>query len=171
MPASGIDWAADQILRADIQANDIIIWGITGVNRRVWFKDGEIKRLCTGTIFGIKDRICHANQSPTDLTEKSYLLDLLLDPANVYYAIRYISQVQNFCEKIKARLLILFHREMSSESDSMLIDDHINDWSDLVNIGGFPYLDRAANDPMGHPGPKTNRDWADKILCHLKNAR
>ena len=40
-PGSSIDWACDQILRADINPGDIVIWGITSVNRCSWVDDNH----------------------------------------------------------------------------------------------------------------------------------
>jgi GNAT superfamily N-acetyltransferase len=36
---SSVIWAADQILRSDIQCNDLIIWGITSSPRAPWFNN------------------------------------------------------------------------------------------------------------------------------------
>lgn len=169
VPGSGIDWAADQIIRADIQSSDIVIWGVTGVNRRVWFKNGEIRRLCTGTVFSEHNWMFAIQEPAVILEQRSYLMDLLLDPANAYHAVRHIMQVQSVCQKLGVRLLIMFHREMSSESDASIIDEHLASYHDVVDIGVLPdiYLDRAPGDPGGHPGPVTNRFWADRILKHL----
>ena len=41
-PASSINWAADQILRANIKSNDIVVWGLTDNNRFPWFDNGKL---------------------------------------------------------------------------------------------------------------------------------
>lgn len=78
---TSIAWAADQILRSDIQAGDILIWALTGENRAVKITDSAVDR-------------------ETDP-------DLLMDETRLYQALTSVHQVKNFCDKIGCQLIVL----------------------------------------------------------------
>ena len=77
---SSIEWAADQILRSDIQPNDIVIWALPSENRAPAIKKQTV--------------VCELDP------------DLLLNETRLYKSITSVQQVINFCKKISCQLII-----------------------------------------------------------------
>jgi hypothetical protein len=92
---SSIEWAADQILRSDIQSNDIIIWALTGENRAP----------------AVKNHTITYESDP----------NLRLDETRLYKSITSIHQVINFCKKISCQL-IMFPTICSPNLRLLLVD-------------------------------------------------
>ena len=78
--ASSIEWSADQILRSNIQCNDIVIWALTSENRAP----------------AIKNQTVVYEPDP----------DLLLNETRLYKSITSVQQVVNFCKKISCQLIM-----------------------------------------------------------------
>lgn len=86
---SSISWAADQLLRADIRAGDIVVWGITSEYRQTSLINGIIKHQ------PFWNREVSDSRSERDL-EKFFYLGLIA-----------VHQVRNHLDKIGARLVLL----------------------------------------------------------------
>lgn len=83
MPGSSIEYASDQLLRSDIQRNDIVVWGITQETRfPVWHS--TLKKVVAGK---------HTIETLTE--------------TRVYKSVTNIHQVSNFCQKIGAALVLI----------------------------------------------------------------
>lgn len=79
---SSIEYAADQLLRSNIQSGDIVIWGLTEETRfLVW--NSNLKKVSAG------------NHTIETLTA-----------TRVYKSVTSVHQVSNFCSKIGARLIL-----------------------------------------------------------------
>ena len=76
---SSLELQADQILRSDIQKDDIVIWGLTSELRLPTF-EGELR--------------------------PGQNLDDRMSETRLYKAITSVHQVINFCEKVSARLIL-----------------------------------------------------------------
>jgi hypothetical protein len=163
---TSIDWAADQIIRANILPGDLVVWGITGVNRRAWFDDnGNMYRLGAGAelipgfFSSTIGKIDRNVQAP-------YLIDLLTDRSNVYHAIRSIMQVIELSKKLKFDLVMIAHTELSLPADNDMLEEFLLETDGYVAIPKQKYVD-LGNDNY-HPGPVQHQLWADHILKHLK---
>lgn len=88
-PASSIEWAADQILRSDIQKNDILVWGLTSEYRACEWKDGKPY---------------HINTHSFEASETGSL-SMVSEENRLYKALIAINQVENFCDKIGAQFI------------------------------------------------------------------
>ena len=178
--ASSIDWAADQIIRSDIKSGDIVIWGITGVNRFMHYaNDGKL------FFFGpsVFDD-CHPDHSiviekGSGPEWKNYWLDQMYDNSRLFHALRLIEEVITVCQKINSRLLLVCHPELSKK-------DHADQLLSFLRTTGiylelpqkssryiFPwppdhrkYLDKGTDGR--HPGPKTHKMWAETIIKYLE---
>lgn len=95
-PGSAIDWAADQILRSDIRSGDIVAWGLTNWNRITYVHNHSLLEGINGYTYTV-----HPYYQKIVSIE-----NLLLDHTlyNHYYAIR---QVDNYCAKIGANLMLV----------------------------------------------------------------
>jgi hypothetical protein len=150
-PKTSIAWAADQILRSDIRAHDIVVWGLTNENRLRFWNAGnnEVEHVCVGHKTYI-DKI--------DLSSAT-LNRLLVHQTNLYVAIQSIHQVVNFCNKIQAKLLIFnIH---SSETLNLHLRD-ITEFKMYLNNNNT-YLDLGTDN--AHPGPNQHQAYAD--FCYL----
>ena len=144
-PGASIPWASDQILRSDIRKNDIVVWGMTEVSRFPWYS----KKATTHVNIFAWEKLKEMHKLVT--------LDYLDSDHHALNALRLILQVENFCEKIGAKLIL------------------VNFWGDIE----FPLVRKCevldlrpsksssypdeAKDGL-HPGPKSNRIFAQKIF-------
>jgi hypothetical protein len=92
---SSIQWAADQILRSDIRAGDIVIWGMTENDRIPYVHDNELLYV-TNTKYKTEKNLEYIIPKKTLLSENTF-----------YQNTHAIEHVINFCEKAQAKLLII----------------------------------------------------------------
>lgn len=152
--ASSISWAADQILRSDIQKNDILVWGLTQENRfTLWDEDREsvahVIPNTTRTSYG---------GLPTKTIEQ-----LLVHKTNFFTAIQKVFEVVNFCQKIKAKLLIF------NVHSSSLLNIHLHGVKEFFTYVNKPYHFADFGTDNLHPGPIQHKLYADFCQQQLKN--
>jgi hypothetical protein len=147
-PGSSIVWAADQILRSDIQENDIVVWGLTSTPRLPWFNNGVIEHILPYTYV----------KAPG--LGRNLTLDYFEGEDVVYRSVVAVYQVINYCQKIGARLIL-----------ASLLDDQIVQYLDnncefiMLCLGpkhNRSYLDLGSDNL--HPGPLTHEFYATEIL-------
>jgi hypothetical protein len=148
---SSILWAGDQILRSDIQKNDIVVWGLTSLERFPYY-DFETKKI-------------------NHVTPKNYSLfkdKMSLDFNLTYLAINKIFEVKNFCNKIGTKLVLA---GLLTGLDSVIYLKDISEYIHLNNYWGVNhgelYIDLG--DDNDHPGPEMHKWYAEKILEKLKS--
>ena len=145
---ASISWNADQILRSDIRANDIVVWGLTALNRLPYYN----------TEHGL---IHHNAHYPSNSTITNILLD---DDYMYYQSITHILQVINFCNKIGCKLLLV--GLLASDRD-YLYYRNLPNYYQYHNPHSFnKYVDLGTDNQ--HPGPKQHRLYADAIYHQLK---
>jgi hypothetical protein len=146
VPGASIAWAADQILRSDIRAGDIVVWGITSKNRLPLVVKNKINHLNAYSINFI------------DESNKKCLIRMLSDTANLEYQnLTSIDQVVNFCSKIGARLLLF---GLLTDPTDFLYLQHYPNFYQYPN----EYVDLGIDNE--HPGPKQHELYAE-IVCKL----
>jgi len=158
-PGSSIQWAADQILRSDLQANDMLIWGLTSFERYAFyyglfdidFFKSPMSRY--NEILPINILTYENNAKIQNLIPKQ----TFLYQNAIYHAITNIFQVINHCKKIGVKLYLV---GILSDLRQYTID--IENYISLYNIHSPVLLDKG-QDNM-HPGPLTHQMYADKIL-------
>lgn len=147
---SSIEWAADQILRSDIRANDIVVWGVTSYNRFPYYHT----------------ELSHVNTSYYQLHPKfnSVIdLDRLDEPNMQYRALTRIAEVVNFCEKIGAKIVIA----------GVLVDAsfirYVYKFPNYIQLLGNTgqnksemFIDLGTDND--HPGPATHKYYAEHII-------
>lgn len=146
-PGSSIDRCADQILRSDIREHDIVIWGVTSVNRVPYYIENKYLPINKGAL---------DNFSGFD---HKFFTRLLTDNNRVNQSVQRMYQVINYTNKIGAKLIILAHTKLSLPDHSKMLTEYL--WNINNVILDTQLLDYTDD---GHPGPVTNCDWADKIL-------
>lgn len=146
--SSSISWAADQILRSDICSNDIVVWGLTEVNRLTLWNEFENKSV----------HINAASKFDNNIFPADLVYGMLTHKTNFFIAIQKILEVVNFCNKLQIKLLIVnIH---SSESLNL----HLRTIKEF-----FPYTNQLGNfvdlgTDNQHPGPLQHQAYAD--FCH-----
>ena len=151
-PGSSISWAADQILRSNIQTQDIVIWGLTSDDRFcLWNKNVPVHV----SLFYTQN---HNFNFENFGISKATIKELLLHKTHLVTHIQKIYEAVNFCAKIKANLLIFnIH---SSNTLNLYLNNvkeflpYLNPLNTSIDIG---------NDQF-HPGPKQHQAYAD--FCH-----
>jgi len=154
---TSISWAADQILRSDIQAGDTVVWGLTNVSRVEISENWTTKSV----------PISQYTKLSTDY--QYWNLDYFESQTQVMTSLRSILQVINFCKKIQAQLYIVnlmdiawlgvmlssFKNYIDLTQGLSVIGDEIIQFVDLGSDGN-------------HPGPEQHRQYAEKIFNFIK---
>lgn len=167
---SSIEWAANQILQADIRPGDVVLWGLTSPNRYLYFNDlGRQQHILPS--FNV-----NLGLSETRLTE----LNL------AFKAVEYIKQTKNFLAKIDCKLFIGFMLPGLPEHKEIILKEFNNDHlffiafnksheknnltfctseEDALNRSKLKFLD-VGTDGI-HPGPKQHMKYAEMFLNKL----
>jgi hypothetical protein len=140
MAGSSIEWAADQILRSDIRSDDIVVWGLTSEYRATECKNNKVK---------------HINTHSFEASESGSLA-IVSAENRLYKALIAVNQVENFCCKIGAKL-ILFPL-ISSESLRLHLSSNLCYYENAYQ----PNFIDLGSDQL-HPGPQQHKAWANKL--------
>jgi hypothetical protein len=151
---TSICWSADQLLRSDLQPGDIVIWGITGVNRQAYYTNNQQWFASAQSI----DELDSAN--------KIFFRRLLLDNNILFEAIKSIKQVVNVCSKLNCKLVIFLHGNLSIKEHTQILKEYLAMEPCYLNISNIqdsaPLSDK-------HPGLETNKKWAQEIFDFITN--
>lgn len=143
-PASSISWAADQILRSDIRAGDIVVWGLTN-EHRLFLWDPYYKNMAD-VKYDSKNKFGFSSRT---------IGELQLHETNLAIAIQQIDAVKNFCQKTNSKLLLVnIHSSIALNLHLIPIKEfflYICETDDYIDTG---------NDGL-HPGPKQHQDYAN----------
>ena len=140
--------ACDQILRADIRKDDIVVWGLTSVGRVEVEEYGMLKS-CT---------VCTYEKYSLD--KQYYALDYFDSVTIKIKYIRQIQQVVNFCNKIGAKLHILNFLDFDNISGIYLKDKNVSYLNFNMQTTGL--IDYGTDGE--HPGPKQHQQYANEII-------
>jgi hypothetical protein len=156
---SSITWATDQIIRSDIRSGDIVVWGITSHLRFPFWDEN-------------KEQINHIHPGYyvwTPNFAKTISLDYLSSPTLKYEAIRSIYQVNNYCKKISAKLILV--GLLPENEIGEYLNNNFTNYIHLAhyNLDGINtrFLDIATD--LIHPGPITHQWYADQIYNFIIN--
>lgn len=151
---SSIAWAADQILRADLEAGDTVIWGITDTHRLMMVDQQKLHTITLGTMLS------------ENFTGKKIPIDILLNENTFYSHLYSVEQVINHCDKCRVKLWIFglltspnMLRYLATKSNYVHFP-HKQKFSDNTLQNQFVDL---GTDKL-HPGIVQHRHYADFIL-------
>ena len=168
---SSIEWAADQILRADIDNDDRVCWGLTTPNRSLWYNDqGQEQHILN----------VYYHNNPDFILDRRHLVD-----ANIAYkAVNYVRQVQNYLNKIGCQYAIGYTLPGLTEHREILTRELAGTPGFFIayNPDQIKYVDAATfftrtqpvnnlfidvgNDGF-HPGPEQHKIYAEQFLKQL----
>ena len=158
-PGTSIEWAADKILRSDIRPGDKVVWGITGVNRFLYYFSDGTKQNVTWHYYNA------LNPKFENIISHRRLLDENLS----YKASNYIHQVVNFLEKIGSvdYCFIWVMRRILKEQSGLFME-LVKDVPNFILGVDSPdeFVDVGTDNQ--HPGPKQHQVYKNKILNVLK---
>lgn len=148
-------WAADQILRSDIQEGDIVVWALTNNERwHIFQKNGVVAR-----------------GNPANYAENSELQvhmppALLFDEPDHWTAntVQSILQVQNYCSRVGAELFVIGGVLSNNEILLYMYDNPV--YSHFYNPELVFSIDRGTDNM--HPGPIQHRRYADFIAAQIR---
>jgi len=148
---SSIIWAADQILKSDIRCGDIVVWGLTTVQRFEYAENWKIKTL----------PYARYNEIPKGL--RYWPIDYFDSTVHIIQTIRSIMQVINFCNKVGAKLYL------ANLLDITWILPAFNNYNRFIDLTKeFLIFDKLTYIDYGtdglHPGPITHKWYAEKIF-------
>jgi hypothetical protein len=154
---SSIPWAADQILRSDIKKDDIVIWGVTGAERYVYYDQDKIKHISL--------KYYDSFPSFNRVIDRK----LLVSDHMLYSAITAIEQIINYSNKIGFKLVLTLF-PLNIISHDLFMRYYLSQFDFVVNTyieGEEKFID-CGSDNL-HPGPKQHQYYANLILEYLKN--
>jgi hypothetical protein len=169
---SSIEWAADQILRSDINRDDIVCWGLTTPNRSLYYNDkGQEQHILN----------VYYHNNPDFILDRRHLVD-----ANIAYkAVNYVRQVQNYLNKIGCQYAIGYTLPGLTEHREILTRELAGTPGFFIayNPDQIKYVDAATfftrtqpvnnlfidvgNDGF-HPGPEQHKIYAEQFLNKIK---
>jgi len=157
-PGTSIEWAVDQILRADIRPGDKLIWGLTGINRFVYYFANGTKQNVTWHYYN------KLNPEFENIISHRRLLDENL----AFKARDYVCQVVNFLEKIGSvdYCIIWVMRRLLKEQTDLFLKLIGNAPGVVLGVDGDEFVDVGTD--LQHPGPKQHQIYKNKILNILK---
>jgi hypothetical protein len=139
---SSLIWAADQILLADILPGDIIIWGLTSLQRYSYVLHD--------------DRFYHVNShfyKNYPLMKNIVSSDWLESMDNLYHSLNSISIVKNFSRKTNTKLVLL----------GVLDQNFYEEYIEFSKTGPYSKWVDLGNDNQ-HPGPRQHEIFAKIAL-------
>mgnify|MGYP003658523151 FL=1 len=143
---TSIEWAADQILRSDIQKNDILVWGLTSDYRATEWDS-------------VKNTIKSINPYNFDASESGSLA-LVSEETRLYKALSVINQVENFCNKIGVQLIVF--PIISTESMRLHLSKNKSYFETPYQAD---YCDYGSDG--SHPGPLQHQEYYNFLRQYI----
>lgn len=155
---SSIDWAADQILRSNLKASDVIVWGVTGVGRFMHTLDGTTPVPINPASLNSSNPFFGSIRSPR------FAQQSILSPDRLMWAIKYVYQVQNICELVGCNLVVIPHYTLSLAEHRDVLSYYLRD------LPGYLELSDPVDfqEDQKHPGVQTQNVWAEEIASFIK---
>ena len=148
--------ASDQILRADIQKGDIVVWGLTSLGRVDVVNNNQLRS------FAVRDAL--------DIPQARdyYNLGYFWSNTQCLIAMRQIQQVINYCSKISARLYLVNFLDIHLSSFILGGEENYLDLSRQMNADTLLtiMIDYGTDDK--HPGPLQHQQYAKEIIKFIQ---
>jgi len=149
--------ASDQIIRSDVQKDDIVVWGLTAPSRVEAVVENELRSY----------PVCRAEE----FDFFNYKIDHFFSNTQCLVALRHIHQVINFCDKVHAKLYIINFLDPSWLPLAMRSYERFLDLQQKQN--GEKYSNAIMIDygtDNIHPGPKQHQEYAEKISKFIRES-
>lgn len=149
---TSIGWAADQILRSNMSPGDILVWGLTSVNRLTFMNED-----CS--VSNITVRVYEEYPEFNNIVPLDFIG---YEKNNIFNSLRDIHKVINFCNKQNIKLFLA----------GLLIDTYslkyFYDLPNFIQFYGINGVDREDvfldfGSDNYHSGTKTHQWYADEL--------
>lgn len=157
---SGLTFAADRILRADLNSGDMLVWGVTSWERLSYRKFGTRTNFTASNLPGYE----HPEVKRQEIFSENTL----------HNGITALLQIANYCRKLDIKFVTYnifpgqsaLTRFLHNKTYNIERKLHIKFWKD--NSINTPYPDLGHD--MQHPGTLSHRKYCKEILdaLHLK---
>jgi hypothetical protein len=153
-PGASVLWSASQILRSDIQKDDLVVFGVSTYYRITMFNCKKVYHMYTKNLKENSDKFPELNILQFD------------SDTRIYECVSAIEQVINFCNKVGAKLILVgIHANielslaMSNYKNFVFYHgkfgtDFQDGWYDL------------GTDKL-HPGPETHKIYANLVMSKI----
>lgn len=148
-----VEWAAQQIISADIRPDDIIIWGLTAWTRLPYLIDGQVE---------------HLTPNGTKLTKQ--LEKLLYDENRLYVALNNIRIVYSMCERLNLNLIMGCMLADVELSNNVLHYKNVIPMTGTIGSDGNNFMLDVGDDGI-HPGKLTHEWYADRFLKAMETLK
>lgn len=153
-PGASNEWVSEQILMSDIRRNDIVIFGLTSVNRFVYYSN----------------KLHHINYNEyeyLDEIKKIFNIEVFDSPFLQYKLLTHLHQVINFSKKIGFKLILA--GILTNDRDIIYLQKIPNYIQLLGTVGLGPNIFIDLGTDNRHPGPKSHNWYANQILQYLND--
>jgi len=158
---SSISWVADQILRSDLRANDIVVWGLTEENRLTFWDPKFNKTVHVNSTYTHAEKI---NLS------KNIINRLKTHTTNFVTAVQKVYEIVNFCRKTNVTLLIINIHSTDTVNIHLQNLKEFFKYSYPLTNGKWSihnsFVDLGTDGE--HPGPLQHKLYADFCQSALK---
>jgi len=146
-----INDTTDQIIRANIQKDDIVVWGLTSLNRIDLIVNGQIQSWTASMALDL------------EITHQYFNIDYFDSNSLKFNAIKSIYQVIAHCEKIGAKLYLVNFLD--------------NEWTPMAFANKKNFLNLFLTEDFldlgtdgAHPGPLQHQKYAKEIIKFIERA-
>jgi hypothetical protein len=150
-PGSSISWAADQILRSDIQKDDIVIWGLTDCGRFSFADENNNVQHVTTTNYQT------AKEFKSMIRENFLVSNHLLQDA-----ITKIDQVVRTLDRLEIKYILGVFPLNIENHENQLLQYVSQIKNSLLLYHNHEFIDLGWDN--SHPGPKHHKWYSDTIL-------
>jgi len=180
MNGASNQWAADQILKADIREGDIVFWGITGIARSTIYTEEKPWPITINMLDRqqpVYQRLIVDNKKIAPM-RRMITEEFLLSDHSLFESINHIEQVKNHLQMINAKHLIgyfadldfpylhhmgrMMHYIVSQQDPRVFAIRPEYPWADIITRS--PEDTNNDETPVHHPGPKQHEIYADDLL-------
>lgn len=152
---ASLSWMSDQLIRSDVRAKDLVVFGIVPETRFPYYANEQILHI---HIDGYVRRPDVQKLIPIHFIDD--------DNTTKYHALTSTSRVINFCNKLNVDLIIA---GLSETSNDWFLTQFVN-YTNLYARFGLDhnnrYLDIATDNK--HAGPKMHEWYAEEIIAKIK---
>lgn len=167
-PGAAIDWAADQVLRADLRKNDVVLFALTNLERITYYHEHQLINVNIAMFedIGVFDKFF--NYESFVRTEDFFSHNTM------YRHLYAIKQVINHCDLIGAKLFLIGESHGAcnllsyyrSQKNYIHMHYPIKFEKNILDVGDS-YIDYG-ND-KSHPGPLQHQYYKQVILDRITN--
>ena len=181
MNGASNQWAADQLLKADIRPGDIVFWGVTGIARSTIYTDEKPWPITINMLDKQKSfyKSLIVDNKKIAPMRRMITEEFLLSDHSFFESINHIEQVENHLKMINAKYLIgyfadldfpyldhmgrMMHYIVSKNNPAVYVIRPEYPWADITIRS--PEDSDDDETPVHHPGQNQHKIYANDLLA------